>query len=147
MRLAAGLVAGTLVTAVAGSIVQTQINLVSITRLGAEVPVGLRLATTAEDIVRFGPVMGLITLAAFLPAFAAAWLVGMARPRWAVPAAAMAGVAGLWTAFTVMGFFTPMPTLVAAVRTAPGLWAMCATGLLGGLVFAGLAGLGRSGRA
>mgnify|MGYP004525836439 CR=1 FL=1 len=139
-RRALAFASAVLATAALGSAVQTQINLAPIVAMGAPVTAALRAATTAEDLVRFGPVMAAIAAAAFLPAFAAAWFASRALPSVPGPAVfALAGVAGLWAAFALMGFFTPMPTLVAAVRGAAGLAAMSATGLAGGLVFAVLA--------
>lgn len=135
-RVLAGFLAAILGTAILGSVVQAQFNLAAIAGLGAEIPPGLWAATTARDVLGFGPVMAAIAAGAFLPAFLAAGLVARRLPGGRAAVFALAGMAGLWAAFTLMGFFTPMPTLVAAVRGAPGLLAMCATGLLGGLLFA-----------
>lgn len=117
---------------------QTQINLAAIEALGPQVPFPLRAVTTGQDLVGFGPMMALIAAGALLPAFAAAEAVSRLGLRLRPLIYALAGVCGLWAAFTVMGFFTPMPTLVAAVRGAWGLAAVCATGAIGGLVFARL---------
>jgi hypothetical protein len=127
------------VTAVLGSIIQTQINLAAIVGLGASVPSALRVAVTAQDLAGFAPVMAGIAAVAFIPAFGAAWLAGrfIGLGRGVIYAAA--GFAGLWTAFWAMGFFTPMPTLIAAVRGLGGQAAMATTGLVGGLVFAMIA--------
>jgi len=135
-RLAAAFLAAVVATALVGSVLQTQINLSSITGLGVPVPPGMRATTTAQDAARFGPVMAAIAAAAFLPAFLAAWALGRTVPGLRVAIYAVAGAAGLWAAFTLMGLFTPMPTLVAAVRGTKGLLAMSATGLVGGLLFA-----------
>lgn len=127
--------AGIVVTAVIGSLVQTQINLMAITKMGVPISPPVRLATTGEDLVGFGPVMALIATAAFLPAMAGSALVGRIVPHFRVLVSSLAGLAGLWAAFTVMGLFTPMPTLVAAVRGPAGLAAMCASGLIGGALY------------
>lgn len=125
-----------LVTAAAASVVQTQINLAALTALGAPVRPGLRALTTLQDIAFFGPVMALITAGAFLPAFAVAHLVRRFVPLGGAALYALAGAAGLWAAFQLMGFFTPMPTLVAAARTSGGMLALCLTGLVGGALYA-----------
>lgn len=125
-------------TAILASIVQTQINLGRLVDLGAPVSTGVRALTTAQDVAFFGPVMAAITAAAFLPAFLVAGWVSRSLPQARMPIFALAGAVSLWTAFEVMGVFTPMPTLVAAARTAGGLMAMAATGLVGGTLFAGL---------
>jgi len=137
-RLAIAFLAAVLGTAAIGSVVQTQINLAAITGLGVAVPFGPRAATTAQDLLRFGPVMAAIAAAAFLPAFLVAWAAARAIPAWRRTIFALAGAAGLWAAFALMGFFTPMPTLVAAVRGTAGLAALSATGLVGGFLFAAL---------
>lgn len=136
LRIAIAFLGAVVATAILASVVQTQINLASITRLGIPVPLGPRLATTAQDLLRFGPVMAAIIGGAFLPAFAAAALAVRRRPSWRPALFALAGAAGLWAAFQIMGFFTPMPTLIAAVRGTTGLALMSATGALGGLLFA-----------
>ncbi len=135
-RLPVAFLAAVLATAVLGSLVQTQANLAAIASLGIAIPPGLWLATTARDVPGFGPVMAAIAAGAFLPAFAAGALAARWWPGWRVPVFMLAGAAGLAAAFGLMGFFTPMPTLVAAVRGMPGFLAMSATGLAGGLVFA-----------
>ncbi|GBD48652.1 hypothetical protein [Methylopila sp. Yamaguchi] len=138
LRLALPFGLAVLATALVASVVQTQVNLAALALLGAPLTLGLNAATTAEDLVRFGPVMAAIAGAALLPALLVGLLATRFAPRWRTAILGLAGVAGLWTAFAVMGFFTPMPTLVAAVRGAVGLALMCTTGLVGGLVFARL---------
>ena len=122
-------------TALLASAVQTQINLSRLAALGAPVTAGIRVSTTLQDMALFGPVMAAITAAAFLPAFAAAALVSRLLPSVRLTVHALAGATGLWAAFMLMGFVTPMPTFVAAVREPFGLLAMSATGLLGGALF------------
>jgi hypothetical protein len=131
-------------TAAVSSVVQTQINLSRLTGLGATVPPDLRALTTLQDVAFFGPVMAAITAAAFLPAFAGAWLISRAVPSGRFAIHALAGVVGLWAAFQLMGFVTPMPTLVAAARTQAGFAAMSLTGLIGGALFARASRIARS---
>lgn len=124
------------VTAIAGSVVQTQINIAAIESIGPHVPAALRASVTGQDILRFGPVMAAIAAAALLPAFAVAMIAIRVAPAWRAAIFALAGIAGLVAAFSVMGLFTPMPTLVAAVRGTAGFLGMSATGAIGGLAFA-----------
>ncbi|GLK80694.1 hypothetical protein [Methylopila turkensis] len=138
LRPALAFLAATCVTAALASVAQTQLNLAALSALGAPLTPALRALTTAEDLVRFGPVMAAIAAAALLPAFAAAWVVAKFAPGARLIICAAAGVAGLWVAFAVMGYFTPMPTLVAAARGAVGLALICAAGAAGGLIFARL---------
>lgn len=134
-RLVLAFLVAVLATAIPASVLQTQINLSQLVALGAPVTPALRALTTLQDIVFFGPVMAAITVAAFLPAFAGAWAASGALPSARVPIHALAGVVALWAAFRLMGFFTPMPTLVAAARDQAGLLALSSTGLIGGALF------------
>jgi hypothetical protein len=138
-RVAIAFLAAVAATAVVGSVVQTQINIAAIESIGPAVPFGLRAETTVEDLLGFAPVMAAIAGAAMAPAFLVAGLVAGFADRRSAILFSLAGVLGLFAAFWLMGYFTPMPTLVGAVRGPLGLAAMCATGLVGGLVFTRLA--------
>lgn len=138
MRLAIAFLVAVLVAAILGSIAQTQFNLAEITQLGGPVTSDIRAKVTTEDLVGFGPVMAAIVAAAFLPAFVAAFVVMRLLPAPRALIYAGAGFFGLWAAFSLMGFFTPMPTLVAAARSTVGLTTLSAAGLVGGLVFSWL---------
>ena len=135
-RLVVAFLFAVLATALPASIVQTQINLWNLSALGAPISTGIRTLTTLQDIALFGPVMATITALAFLPAFCVAWLMSRALPFATLPIHVLAGAVSLWAAFEIMGFFTPMPTLVAAARTLEGVLALSATGLIGGALFA-----------
>ncbi len=131
--------ASVIITAILASIVQTQVNLGALIALGAPMPVATRWQVTIEDVARFGPIMAAIVAAAFLPAFTVAHVAARRfPPAWRATVFAVAGVFGLWTAFFIMGFVTPMPALVAATRGTTGLALICATGAVGGLTFARL---------
>lgn len=136
-----------LTSAALASVIQTQINLAELTALGAPVGAGTRIATTLEDLARFGPVMAGITAAAFLLALPAGHAVSRkvsARLRSAV--LALAGVAGLGTAFWLLGKLSPMPALVEATGSVGGLAAVCLSGLPGGALYAGMTAAGRPAR-
>ncbi|RIY00277.1 hypothetical protein D3218_13440 [Aureimonas flava] len=139
-RLAIAFLLAVLATAIPASFIQTNINLSNLADLGAPISPLVRTLTTLQDIVFFGPVMAAITAAAFLPAFVAAWPMSRALPYARLPIHALAGAVSLWTAFEVMGFVSPMPTFVAAARTPEGLLALSLTGLIGGALFAYVAG-------
>lgn len=138
VTLATAYAAAVITTAALGSVVQTQFNMAAIASLGVPVPVDVWAPVTGEDLMRFGPIMAAVAGAALMPALLLALFVARALPSWRWSIFAAAGVVGLWAAFSMMGFFTPMPTLVAAVRSTAGLAAMSATGVAGGLVFAWL---------
>lgn len=132
--------AATMATAVLASVIQTQVNLATVSRLGAAVDTATRLAVTFEDLARFGPVMAGIALAALVLALPlASWLGRSFAPRPRIALLALAGAVGLWVAFLVIGQFSPMPALVAATGTSAGLAAVCLSGLAGGVVYGTLA--------
>lgn len=132
------LLAGLLVAAAWGSVVQTQFNLQALVALDVPVPPGLRVLTTLQDLAGFGPVYAGIVAAGWLPALGlAAW---WAR-RW--PAARTA----LWTAAAGVGMvvavravdaLAPMPVFIDATRGWPGLLSMAAGAALGGWICARL---------
>jgi hypothetical protein len=135
---AAAFLATLLLASLWGAAAQTQFNLRALTDLGVAIGPGLRLRTTLQDMASFGPVYAGIVLAAWLPAFAAAaWLARRrpARRAWLYPLAA--GV-GLLAAVQAVDAVAPMPSLIYATRTLPGLLAMAAGSALGGAVFARL---------
>jgi len=122
-------------TTIAGTIVQTQINLYDIQQLGVDIPAAIRLRTSAEDLLGFSPTMAGLAAAALLPALPfAVWLAR--RYRWVRGALfALGGWCALLIAFFIADAVAPMPTLVAATRTIAGAVAVAASGAVGGIVF------------
>lgn len=135
-RLSAWL-AATLVTAVTGSIVQTQFNLAAIAKLGAPVPIALRLQTTLQDLAGFAPMLAAVAGAGLLVALpVAAWLGRrLARP---VLLYTLAGAAVIAVAILLMNGVLPV-TAIAATRSMAGFLALTACGALGGWTFSRLA--------
>jgi hypothetical protein len=126
------------VTAIVGSIIQTQFNLAAIAALGAPAGLGLRLQTTLQDLAGFAPLLGLVTAAGFLPAFLVAALLSRRWPRRRSLLYALAGAAAVSVAIAVMNAMLPI-TPIGATRSAWGLAALALAGLLGGRAFAALA--------
>jgi len=125
-----------LATAVLGSVLQTQISLAALSAIGAPSGSELLAAVAAQDLLTFGPVMAAICGAAFLVAFPAIHVIGrLTHQIGRTVAMGLGGVIALWTAFWVMGFITPMPSLVAATRYPTGHLTMALTGCVGGLVY------------
>ena len=121
-----------LATAAVASVMQTQINLYSITQLGVPVSAMERAAVTAEDLARFGPVMFGFALAAGFLAFG--MQPGLRRLRLAtLPSALLAGLLGLGIVLTLLRSVIPMPA-IAATRALSGLALMSLCGLVGGYV-------------
>lgn len=142
LKLLLAWLAATLLTAAAGSIIQTQFNLAAITGLGAPVPPALRLQTTLQDLAGFAPVLAAVVGAGFLVALPlAAWLVRRLRRR-ALPYT-LAGAAAVAAAILLMNALLPV-TAIAATRSVAGFLALSACGALGGLTFSRLAPQRRS---
>lgn len=138
-RTLAAFAAAVVATAVAGSVLQTQVNLAAIAALGGPLTPAIRAMTTAEDIVFFGPLMAGVSALALIPAFAVGGLVARRLgPAWRVPGMAFAGGIGIWCAFTVLGLFIPVPSLFGALRGPFGLPILSLSGPVGGLVYAAL---------
>jgi hypothetical protein len=131
------------VTAVSGSIIQTQFNLAAIAALGAPTGIGVRAATTLQDLAGFAPVFGLVAAAGFLPAFLVAALLSRRWPRQRSRLFELAGASAVAVAIALMNAMLPI-TAIGATRSAWGIAALALAGLLGGLAFAALAPARRS---
>lgn len=118
-------------------VVQTQINIARLVDLGAPIGPAVRGWATLEDLMRFMPVMVAIAAAALAPALLVGHAVWTRLPVARRPLVlAVAAVAGLWAAFSLMSMVTPMPHLVVATDDWPGLAAMCLMGVPGGVIYA-----------
>ncbi len=130
--------AGAALLAIAwGSLVQTQFNLNALVALGVEMPARLRLQTSLQDLVGFGPVYAGIVLAAWLPSFAVAgWLAGR-KPAWRAALFTLAAGVALPIAIRAVDAVAPMPVLIDATRGLGGLLTMALGSAAGGALFAG----------
>ena len=136
LKLLLSWLAATLVTAVAGSIIQTQFNVAAITALGVPVPPAVRLQTTLQDLVGFAPMLAAIAGAGFLVALpVAAWLARHLQRRTLLYT--LAGATAVATAILLMNALLPI-TVIGATRSLAGLLALAACGALGGWTFSGL---------
>ncbi len=128
--------ASALLAIVWGSLVQTQFNLNALVALGVEMPVRLRLLTSAQDLAEFGPVYAGIVLAGWVPAFlVAAWLARKV-PTFRVVLFTLAAGVALVTSVKATDAVAPMPVLIDATRGLAGLLTMAAGSALGGALFA-----------
>jgi hypothetical protein len=121
-----------------GTLVQTQFNLAALQALGAEVPWALRLRTTGQDVLGFGPLYLAVVAVSFGFAFPVAASIARYWPRWRGVLFALAGLTGLIVAIRLIDAVTPPPVLIAATRSTLGLLAMGVGGALGGVLFARL---------
>jgi peptidoglycan/LPS O-acetylase OafA/YrhL len=125
-----------LAAAIWGALWQTQSNLADLQALGAQVPFALRLRTTLQDLLGFGPLWGAVSALAFAFAFPLGSLLARrgAPPLWF----ALAGWSALVFAVRLADAATPPPVLIAATRGTLGLFGMTAGGALAGLLYAWL---------
>ncbi len=123
---------------VLGSIIQTQFNLASLQSLGAPVSLSVRLSATVRDLLSFTPAYAAIMCVTLLCALPLAALAARFLPAWRLPLYFLAGGLGLLVAFQIADAVAPMPTLIAATRSAEGTAAMMLSGAFGGLLFATL---------
>lgn len=125
-------------TAITGSVIQTQFSLAAIASVGAEVPFGLRLHMTLQDLAGFAPMFGGVAAAGFIVAFIAAALLCRLWPGRRGLLYTLAGAAAMLAALLLMSALLPV-TGIGAARTPAGVLALTATGALGGWVFAAVA--------
>ncbi|APQ11809.1 hypothetical protein BJP27_09955 [Pseudomonas oryzihabitans] len=118
-----------------GSLVQTQYNLAALQGLGLPIDAATRWQTSLQDLLGFGPVYAAIVLAAWLPAFAAAFWLGRRKGAYRACLLPLAASVSLIAAIRLIDAFAPMPVLIYATRTLDGLLAMAVGGLVGGLLF------------
>lgn len=121
----------------AGSLVQTQFNLLALQNLGVEIGLGTRLQTSLEDLVNFVPVYGVVFGASFLLSqMVTSLFIRLLDLRWRTSFLSLGAAVGLWVAFKLVDSLAPMPPLIAATRGAGGMMAMLATAALSGWLFA-----------
>lgn len=137
VRIALVFLAAVLATAAPGSIVQTQFNLAALAALEVPIPLDIRLRTTGQDLLGFGPAMLALTGAAFVAAFPVASLLARFVPQWRTGWYVLAGGAAILSALLIMEVVLPI-TPIAAARTLSGVSGLMLAGMLGGWVFARL---------
>ncbi|TVP88950.1 MAG: hypothetical protein EA347_05105 [Thioalkalivibrio sp.] len=135
LRVALAWFAAVVVTAGAGSVIQTQFNLAMIQQLGAPVPIPVRLETTLHDLASFAPTYALLVAAGFLVALPISGLLARLWPGGRIVLHALAGGAAIVAALLVMNAVLPA-TMIGAARFPSGVAALALAGVLGGLLFA-----------
>lgn len=128
-----------LTATVTGSLVQSLFNLAALQGIGVSIPVALWLQTITHDLIGFAPMYAGVVLVSFALAFPVAALVARLIPGIAPHGRSLifaaAAATGIAVAFQIANASLPMPTLIAATRTLPGLLAMMACSALGGWVY------------
>lgn len=127
--------AAVVTTAVLGTLIQTQLNLFELAKLGVDVPFAVRASTSLHDLIGFAPVFAAIVGGGFLVALPVAGWLGRRRPaarRWLPILAAATAIA---VALIAMRLAVGL-TLIAAARSPLGFALLAASGALGGWLFA-----------
>jgi hypothetical protein len=122
------------------SIVQTQFNLAALQALGAEVSFALRMQTTAQDLVGFGPLFAAVAAVAFALAFPLAGFATRRMRRAGFVLFAVAGWIALIVAVKLIDAVVPPPVLIAATRSIGGLLLTTLGGAIAGGLFAHVSG-------
>lgn len=128
-------VAALAIAVVWGTLAQTQFNLQALLAF-VDIPLDVRLRTSWQDLLGFGPVYAGLMLAAWLPAFLAALLLARYAPRLRTGWYAAAAGVGLAVAIRVADAFAPMPVLIDATRSTSGLLVLALGSAVGGALFA-----------
>lgn len=135
LRWVLALVAGVVTAAVAGSVIQTQLNLARLAALDTPISLATRLDTTLFDLVHFAPIYAIIVAMAFLVALLVASGLARAIGRGWQTLHLAGGFAAIATALGVMSLMLPV-TAIAAARSTTGFILLCVGGALGGWVYA-----------
>lgn len=138
IRLLLAYLAAIAAAAVAGSVLQTQINLAALRTLGAEIDPATRLLTTGQDLLGFAPLWAAILALGFLIAFVCARILAVFLPARRSGLYVLAGTVSVFVTLWLMRLLLPI-TVIAATREPTGVVLIGLTGVLGGWVFARLA--------
>ncbi len=124
-----------LLASLLASILQTQANLAALQALGAPMPLQVRLGTTCLDLLGFAPTFALLAGLSFAFALPLGQWCARRLPslRWAI--FVLAGAVAIWLALALANALAPMPTLIAADRSAIGTLGLMASGSAGALLF------------
>ncbi|WP_323760377.1 hypothetical protein [Maricaulis sp.] len=126
------------------SLANTHVDLQALARIGAEIPLAVRIDASWRDLQGFAPTLLVLNLIGFTIAFpVAGWVARWLGPNWRLPGFALAGglaVTVMITSITLVyrELLGSTITPVAASRELSGLLALALGGVIAGLVFARL---------
>lgn len=130
-----------LLAVVVSTLLQSQINLLALQQLGVSISAAERLATSWHDIVHFSPLYLLLFGVSFLLSQSIAAVFTVVLPTFSlgwqrILLFSVAGLVGLWCTLLLVNALAPMPTLIAASRSASGLAALLLVAAAAGALFA-----------
>ncbi|MGY6629771.1 MAG: hypothetical protein ACXIUL_02065 [Wenzhouxiangella sp.] len=123
--------AAVLVTAVGGSLIQSQYNLARLGTIHESVTLGQRLTLTGQDLIGFAPNYAVLVALALLVAFLVAGLLSRWLPQYRHLLYPLAGFAAIAAMLGLMSAMLPV-TAISAARSMTGFVLMCLPGALGG---------------
>ena len=138
VRIVLAFIGSVLVALVIAAAAHTQFVLAGLTGLGVDIPVGIRIATTARDIVGLAPSYGVIIAVGFLIAFGVAALVRRHTTTLSPVAFPIAGAVAIAASLVLMNLSFP-GTPLAGARSTAGIAAQVIAGGMGGWAFSRLA--------
>lgn len=121
-----------------GAVFHTQMVFAALAGAGAEIPLSLRLETTAGDLIGLWQYAAVVAIALLVGFAVAAILKRILKPL-APIAYPLAGAAGVALALTLMSMQYYGTTPIAGARGPVGFALQCLAGAAGGVVFAALA--------
>lgn len=125
-------------TLVATSLAHSLMVQAELSKLGVELPLGIRLSGIVRDLAGLAPTLGVVLALSLLVAFPVAAFIGSrAGGFWRALAYPLAGLAAVALALLVMRLVFGFSALAGA-RTLPGFLLMSLGGLMGGLAFLAL---------
>lgn len=121
MPVALAFLVALLVATVLGSVVQTQVNLASLSALGVAVSVGTRLAATVHDLARFAPFFALLVAPLLAAGIGVASLAARIWPRYGSTLTIVMPALLMFALLTVVLAVPAMPAVIAAARDVTGM--------------------------
>ncbi|WP_291841966.1 hypothetical protein [Maricaulis sp.] len=144
LRTGASYLAAVVVGTVLVSLANTHVDLQALVRIGAEIPLPVRMDAITRDLVSFGPTLGALSAIGFAIAFPVAGLIAAwLGPAWRLFGFTLAGAVAIIVMISTITLYyravlNSLITPVAASRELSGLLTLSAGGALAGLLFAAL---------
>lgn len=139
VRIILGYVLAVVIATALGSAFHTQMVIMGLTGAGASIPLDMRLAMTANDLVGLAPQFGVVVAIALAIGFLVAAVLKRVLKPLAPVAFPLAGAAAIAVALAVMHIAFDGITPIAGARTSVGFALECLAGAAGGLVFSMIA--------
>ncbi len=144
MRAAFGFVLALTAATLCASVVQTQINLASLSALGIALPAVTRLSATAHDLVFFAPMFALLVAPLLAAGFALAHLLARFRPELRTGLVVVTPAMLMFALLAVIHAVPAVPAVISGGRGIAGMLLISLTMAAGGGVMAAVTGSRRT---